>query len=149
VRTDLESGAWIEHVPVQDLRYGHKRALDRAVRYNVPAGAVDDEFNVDVAGLLAGFDISGMRASREEALFALLITAWSYELPVPELDKASGIVTGAEAIDELPIDDAEEIGRILAPHAEKLGRRPDPKGSTTSSSNGSSRANAGRGPRQG
>jgi len=143
VRTDLQSGAWIEHVPVQALTYGHKRALERSVRLVVPEGAVDEEFNLDVAALTAGLDMNAMKAAREEGLWALLITAWSYDMPVPELDKASGIVTGGASLDEVPIDDAEEITAILAPHAAKLARRPDPKSSTTSSSNGSSPARAG------
>jgi hypothetical protein len=143
MRTELASGAWIEHVPVQALTYGHKRAVERASRLSMPAGALDDELNVNVAGLIAGMDLPAMKAAREEAIWALLITAWSYDMPVPELDKATGIVTGAAALDGIPIDDGEEIERILAPHAAKLTRRPDPKSSTTSSSNGSSPARAG------
>lgn len=138
MRTDLTSGAWIEHVPVQALTFGHKRAVQRATRLAIPAGAIDEDLNVNRAAMLDGMDIMGMAAARQDATWALLITAWSYEVPVPELDKATGIVTGAAALDEIPLEDAEEIEQLLAPAAAKLARQPSGKGGTTSSSNGSS-----------
>lgn len=140
MRTTLESGAWIEHVPVQALTYGHKRALSRAARMQVPDGALDDEGSVSMRGMLAGMDITAWTAAKQDALWALLITAWSWDTPVPALDKGTGEITGGDALDGIPIDDADEIEAILAPHAEKLARRPDPKGSTTSGSSGSSPA---------
>lgn len=149
MRTTLESGAWIEHVPVGELKGAHKRAMNRVAKPSVSPGAIDDEGGVDVRELVAGMDIGAWMEDRQDALWAMLITAWSYDLPVPELDKAAGVVTGADAFGELPLDDYEEIGRTLAPHAEKLARTPDPKSSTTSASNGSSRGSAARGSRTG
>lgn len=142
MRTTLESGAWVEHLPVQDLRYGHKRALERAGKLALGPGVVDEDGQVDMAAVVAGLDVKGLSAARQDALWAMVITGWSYDLPVPQLDKASGTVTGAEAFDDLPLGDAEEIEMLLQPFAEKLGRRPDPKSSITSGSNGSPRAAA-------
>lgn len=147
MRTTLDSGAWVEHTPIQDLRYGHKRVLERAGGIDLPPDALDDDGQVNVAAIMASLDFKGISATRQAALWALIVTAWSYDFPVPEIDKASGTVTGAEVLDELsltgiPLDDGVEIETMLAPFAVKLGRKPSPKGATTSTSSGSSRAAA-------
>jgi hypothetical protein len=141
MRTTLESGAWIEHVPIGDLKGKHKRALDRAGKPAAIGDAITDEGKVDVRTLVSGMDISSWMAAKQDALWAVLIEAWSYDLPVPELD--GDAIVGADSLGELPLDDYEEIERLFEPYAEKLARRPDPKTSTTSSSNGSSPARAG------
>jgi hypothetical protein len=43
---------------------------------------------------------------------------------------------------EIGLDDFAEIEEILAPYMAKIQRRPDPKETTTASSNGTSRAKA-------
>ena len=147
MRTDLSSGAWIEYVPVQDLKGKHKRLLDRTTKMSLPAGAISDDGSVDVGALMGGLDMFAFSAAKQDALWALLIITWSYdELPVPQV--RDGEVMGAESFDELPLDDYEEITALFAPHAEKLARRPDPKSLITSGSNGSSPARA-RGSRTG
>lgn len=146
MRTTLTSGAWIEHVPVQDLKSGHSRKLAAHTKLSVPPGALSDDGKVDMDALMAGVDMFKFSAAKQDALWALLISKWSYDLPVPDLVEDE--IENAGSLDELPLDDYEEIGQVLAPHAEKLARRPDPKGATTSASNGSSPARA-RGSRTG
>lgn len=143
MRTTLESGAWIEHVPVQELKGKHKRALDRAGKPPVSPDALDGEGQVDVRALLSGMDISSWMAARQDALWAVLIERWSYDLPVPELD--GDAIVNADSLGELPLADYEEIEQLFEPYAAKLARRPDPKAQTagtTTSSNGSSPARA-------
>lgn len=148
MRTTLESGAWIEHVPVQDLKGKHVRAMQRVAKMHMTRDDVDDEGEVDVGGLVERMDLAGMDEARHDALWALLITAWSYEGPVPQLDQAAGIVTGAEVLEEIPADDYAEIDEVLDAHSKKIRRKPNPKKAITSASNGSSPARA-RGSRQG
>jgi hypothetical protein len=83
-----------------------------------------------------------MDEARHDALWALLIEKWSWEFPVPVLDRASGEVSGGEVLDEVSAEDYAAIDEALEPHAKKLRRRPNPKKATTSASNGSSRARA-------
>jgi hypothetical protein len=147
MRTTLESGAWIEHVPIGELKGKHKRALERAGKPVLGGDSISDEGKVDVRALVSGMDISSWMAAKQDALWAVLIDAWSYDLPVPELE--GDAIVSADSLGELPLDDYEEIERLFEPYAAKLARRPDPKTSTTSSSNGSSRASAGHGPRTG
>lgn len=142
MRTELESGAWVEHVPVQALKYGHKRKLERVAKLSISRDAVDDDGNVSVREIVAGMNLAEWTANRQDALWALLITDWSYDIEVPKIDADAGIITGADALDDIPLDDAAEIEQLLAPHAAKLTRKPDPKNSITSGSNGSSRASA-------
>jgi hypothetical protein len=142
MRTTLDSGAWIGHVPVQELKGGHKRKLDRAGKPQLAPGSVDESGNVDIGVIVAGMDIASWSAAKKDALWALLIDDWSYEAPVPVLE-ADGTVTGADAFDEIPLADYEEIEQLFEPYAAKLNRRPDPKHSITSASNGSSPARAG------
>jgi len=145
MRTTLKSGAWIEHVAISELKGKHRRALDRAGKRTLNAAAIGDEGDVNVREMLSGMDISAWLAAKQDALWAVLIDAWSYDLPVPEVD--GDVIAGAESLGELPLDDYEEIEQVLAPYAAKLARRPDPKGSTTSASNGSSPARASGSPR--
>jgi hypothetical protein len=145
LRTTLESGAWIEHVPVQDLKGGHKRKLDRHTKLALPPGVVSDDGSVDMGAVMASVDMFAFMQAKQDALWALLIEKWSYDLPVPEL--AGGDVVDAQSFDEILLDDYEEITQVLAPHGDKLARRPDPKKGTTSPSSGASRASRDRSPR--
>lgn len=149
MRTTLESGAWVEHPALSELKGKHKRALDRAGKPDVNMDAIGDDGDVNVRELLAGIDMLSIPAAKTDALWAMLITSWSYDLPVPELDMAAGIVSHADSFDELPLEDYAAIEQVLAPYDAKLNRRPDPKGSTTSASNGSSPGRRAHGSRQG
>jgi len=142
LRTTLESGAWIEHVPVQDLKGKHIRDYARVAKMRMTRNDVDDEGEVDVGGLVERMDLAEMDEARHDALWAMLITAWSYEFPVPVFDRGSGTVAGAGVLEEISAEDYAQIDEILDPHAKKLRRRPNPKSSTTSASNGSSPARA-------
>jgi len=143
MRTELASGAWIEHVPIQDLRGRHRRDYERAGKPRVAPGSVDASGDIDIGVLLAGMDVTSYGLAKKDALWAIIIGGWSYDAPVPVFDRGSGEVTGTDALDDIPIDDYDEIEQLLAPFEAKLNRRPDPKSSTSSGSNGSSPARAG------
>jgi hypothetical protein len=143
MRTTLESGAWIDHVPIQDIKGKHIRDYARSGQLRVGSDAVDDDGSVSVRTVVERADFGERQEIRHDALWAILITAWSYDFPPPVFDRGAGRALGAEVLDEIPGDDYGEIERLLAPFAKKLAARPDPKGATTSASNGSSRAKAG------
>jgi hypothetical protein len=152
VRTTLESGAWVEHVPLQDLKGRHIRDYAKAAKRRVPREAVDEDGKVDVGLIVESTDIAAFQQAKHDALWAIIITGWSWDVPVPVFDRAAGEVTGVEALDEIPADDYREIDYLLEPFGVKLADKPDPKEAptgTTSSSSGSSRASGARGSRRG
>lgn len=144
MRTTLDSGAWVEHVPIQGLTARHYRDWQR-IGVSITEDAVGDDGEVDVRALVTGIDIGLQNLDKESALFGILISAWSYELPVPAFDRPSGLTANAESIEELPGEDYREIFLLLQPFREKLDIKPNPKApvaATTTSSNGSSRGRA-------
>jgi hypothetical protein len=142
MRTTLTSGAWVEHTPIQELRGKHKRNLDRVGKPRPVFGAGGE---YDQAATMSGMDVMGWQAARRDAVWAMVITGWSYELAVPELGDG-GQVADVDSFGELPLEDFEELEALLKPFEEKLARRPDPKGAITSGSNGSSRESAAASP---
>jgi hypothetical protein len=142
VRTTLASGAYIEHVPIQDIKGKHIRDYARAGRNHIDGGQVDDEGNVDVRAIVTSTNIGEQRELKHDALWAIVITGWSYDFPVPRFDRGSGETAGAEVLDEISADDYAEIERLLVPFARKLDIKPNPKGATTSASSGSSKGRA-------
>ncbi len=143
VRTTLESGAWVEHVPIQDLKGKHIRDYARAGKSNIDGSAVDDEGTIDVRAIVTSTDIGEQQEVKHDALWAICITGWSYEgIQVPRFDRGEGRPIGAEVLEEIPAADYAEIDELLEPFAVKLTAKPRPKGVTTSASNGSSPARA-------
>lgn len=142
MRTTLESGAYVEHVAIQDVKGRHIRDYARAGRGHVDPAAVDDDGNVDARALVTGMDLGEAQEEKHDALWAIILTGWSYEFAVPKFDRGSGETHGTEVLDEIPGDDYQEIDLLLKPFQAKLAARPSPKGATTSASNGSSRAKA-------
>lgn len=143
MRTTLESSAWIEHVPIQDIKGKHIRDYARAGKPQLGPNIVDDDGQVDNRALVQGLNIAEMQEQRHDALWAIVITGWSYEFPVPKFDRGSGETAGAEVLEEIPGDDYREINELLKPFDLKLSDRPRPKGAITSASNGSLKARAG------
>jgi hypothetical protein len=144
MRTTLESGsgAWIEHVPFQDLKGKHIRLYARAGKNRISGDAVSDDGDVDVRKIVTEQDLGETQEIKHDALWAIVITAWSYDFPVPVFERGTGAVSGSGVLDEIPADDYEAIDELLKPYAKKLAAKPNPKGATTSGSNGSSRARA-------
>jgi hypothetical protein len=135
MKTRLKSGGWVEHLAVSELKGKHRDAV------SVFAAMTGDAPGDGDARALRLYTVRGGLMMRN-ALWAVLITAWSFDLPVPALDEEQYEVTDAGSIGELPAADYDEIETLLQPHALLLLRRPDPKAGTTSSSNGSSPAKA-------
>jgi hypothetical protein len=141
VRHDLESGAWIEITPLQDLKGKDRDRFDKVMRFGLPVTEVGDFDSIRAVA-----ERLDTREVRRNAAMACFITAWSFgaadgtPLPVPGLDEL-GRIAHPEVIGDYPIDDGTEIEAILAPYLVKL-RRPDPKETTTSTSNGRSKARA-------
>jgi hypothetical protein len=140
LKTIFESGAWVEHRPVQDLKAKDKDAVSSAVKMAIP---LTDEGEFDRS---QGMVFSGaMQLAARNAVIARVITSWSFGTPVPVYE--AGEVHGADAIDEIPLDDFNELEDLIAPYLAKLRQRPSPKGATTSASNGPSRASGHPSPR--
>lgn len=139
MRTTLKSGAWIEHVPIQDLKGKHKRDLDRVGK---PQPVFSEDGELDQQATIGGLDVLTWLAAKKDALWAMVIEKWSYDLPLPQFDRASGEVENADSFGELPLEDFEEIEALMEDFEAKLSRRADPKAAITSASNGSSRASA-------
>jgi hypothetical protein len=135
LKTTLESGAWIEHRPIQDLKAKDKDAVTTAVKMVIPI-TEDGEFDRSQGMVFSG----AMQTAARDACIARVVTGWSYELPVPYFEAAE--VHDGESIGEIPIDDFNEIEELIAPYLAKLRQRADPKKGITSASNGSSRASA-------
>jgi len=143
MRTTLESGAWIEHIPIQDIKGKHIRDYARAGKPGIGAEMVDDEGQLNTRALIEGMDLGRWQEQKHDALWAIVISAWSYEFPVPVFDRGSGETSGAEVLEEIPGDDYREIDVLLRKFASKLADKPNPKEVTTSASNGLSPARAG------
>jgi hypothetical protein len=142
MRHDLESGAWVEMPPLQDLKGKDRDRFELAIRHQLPV-TEDGEFNA-IRGAAERLNI---RDVRRNAALACFVTAWSFEaadgtpLPVPGLDDL-GKIARPEVIGDYPLADEDQLEELLAPYLAKL-RRPDPKETTSSSSNGRSKARAG------
>lgn len=143
VRTTLESGAWVEHVPIQDLKGRHIRDYARAGKSHIDGSAVDDEGTIDVRAIVTSTDIAEQQEVKHDALWAICLTGWSFDgLEVPKFDRGEGRTAGIEVLDEIPAADYAEIDALLEPFAAKLASRPNRSGTTTTASNGSSKGGA-------
>lgn len=134
----FRSGQTMNIRPIQDLRAKDKDAYEAAIRFYI-------KFTDDGTPDLSDLPISmSMMAVQRNALFAQLIREWSFTgsdglvLPIPTWNTSTGEIENAASIGELPIDDYDELLEFMRPYLAKVGRKPDPKGTTTASSNGSS-----------
>lgn len=137
MRTELESGAWVEHTPIQDLKARDKDAVSRLVTANLPVTEGQEMPGLDAEGR------ADLLMLQRDAVWAQVLSGWSFDLPLPVISGA--VIGNRESLAELPLDDYDELIALLTPFAVKLLRVPSPKGppaATTSSSNGSSRARA-------
>lgn len=135
MRHELASGGWVDVRPIQDLKAKDKFAVSAAVKMLIP---VNEDGEPDVSD---GVALGGAMQTRAfNAVIARVVTAWSFDLPKPVYEFEQ--VTHEDSIDELPLDDFNEIEALLAPYQAKLRQRPNPKGATTSTSSGPSRAKA-------
>jgi hypothetical protein len=135
VRHELASGAWVEVRPIQDLKAKDKFAVSAAVKMLIP---VNEDGEPDVSD---GVALGGAMQTRAfNAVIARVVLAWSFGLPKPVYEFEQ--VTNEDSIGELPLGDFNEIEALLAPYQAKLRQRPNPKGATTSTSSGPSRAKA-------
>ena len=141
MRHDLESGAWVEMTPLQNLRGKDRDRYERAIRFQLPYTEGGD---LDVIRGTA--ERLNQNIIRRNAALACFVTAWSFTrgdgepLPVPGIDDM-GAIARPDVIGDYPIGDEDEIEALIAPYLAKL-RRPDPKETTTSSLNGRSKAPA-------
>jgi hypothetical protein len=143
-RHELSSGNWIELRPIQTLKQRDKDVYDGAIKLYVD---FDDEGKPDMSRMPLSMSIQKVRRN---ALFARLVVAWSFTaddditpLPVPRWISDDAGVENEDSIGDLPIDDGDEIWELMAPYITKCDRKPDPKGTTTDGSNGTSKAKAG------
>lgn len=144
MKSELPSG-WVEHCPLAALKGRDKDVVARIVAAQLPAAEGQQLPGLDRAASIR------IGVLQRDAVWAQVLTGWSYDLPLPHITGEHGAeeIAGRDSIGELPLDDFEALGALLAPYVVKLTRAPDPKGHltvTTSSSNGSSRAKAGNSP---
>ena len=139
MRYELESGAWIDLRPVQDLKSRDRDVWDDAHDQAMGISAtVAEDGHLDIQRL----PVTPSRLSRlpRRALLCRLLNSWSYDgLPLP---RWAGGIENEESLAEIPLEDDDEIQALLDPYVEKIRARPDPKGrrgaTTTKSGNGSS-----------
>jgi len=147
MRITLESGNWVDILPVQSLKAKHRDRSDGAVKLYVQ---FDDQGNPDLSGMPLSMSLATVR---RDALMAQIISDWSFvidpdeenspKLPVPYWDAEKDEIAYVLSYGEIPLDDFNELVEVhLAPYLEKIQRKPDPKGTTTASSNGTSRGRA-------
>lgn len=143
MRTEFASGAWVEHRALGDMKVKDADAVTEAIRMLLP---MTGDGEVDLSG---GISVGGAHKLRtRNAVIARVVTAWSFTtddgapLPVPYWENHE--IHDEDSIGELPIDDGAELEELIAPYQAKLRSRPNPKGATTSSSNGAPRASQGR-----
>lgn len=104
---------WAEIRPVSDLRARDKKAVTRAITVDVGDDGVS---HVSV----------GIADDMRDALLVRLITAWSYELPLPVADPAS--------LDELPVAAYDALIEATKEHYRLVDFKKRPgKGGETSS----------------
>lgn len=148
MRTELPSGAWVEHRPIHELKRRDKRAMSSVLRLVLPLTA-DGE--LDTAAAAEGVTLTGgLMYEAATTAAACILTGWSYDLPLPRWDAERQVTENGASLDEIPLEDSDALDALLAPYTAKLLARPDPKDprtATTSSSNGSSRAKAPSSPR--
>src|ERR1700761_5377558 len=111
MRSTFTSGAWIEHTPVQELKGKHKRGLNKVGKPQpvFRGGEFDQEATV------SGMDVMGWTEARRDAIWSMMLTAWSFDLPLPQFDWATGTVASAESFGELPLADLDELEALMAP----------------------------------
>ena len=132
MRHTFGTGEWVELIPLADLRIKHKKKLLAVTNSIVPVSP-DGEF--DRAAVISRHGswqaYTALHGSTQfAALIALVVTAWSWDVPVPQI--TDGALIHGESIDEVPL----ELEDLLAPYLTRLTRDPDPKEVTSSSSNG-------------
>jgi hypothetical protein len=137
MRHDLESGAWVELRPVQDLKVRDREVYEAPLLdFEVTVGA---DGKPDYSG--RKFSLKAPQAQRR-ALLCRLMTAWSYDMARPSW---AGGIENEESFSELPLADWDDIEALLKPYIAAIQNKPDPKGSrsaTTTASNGSSTTTA-------
>lgn len=139
MHVDLASGHSLEIVPLSGLKAKHKDAFEGAPKLYVK---FDQNGEADLSNLPLSMTLATLQRN---ALLASLISSWSFTqddgspLPVPTWD--GNEIANVEAFGEIPLDDINEIEDIIEPYIAKIKRRPDPKGTTTASSTGSSKDN--------
>lgn len=148
MRHILTSGQWIEVLPIQGLRAKHKDAAESAIKLYV---AFDDKGQPDLSNMPLTMTIP---KAQLHVIMAMCITSWSFELvtvdnesgeesvqgllPKPQwqAEGPTGTILYEDSFGEIGIDDWAELEDFFGPYMEKVRRRPDPKGTTTASSNG-------------
>lgn len=157
MRHTFESGQWIDVLPVQGLKAKHKDAAEAAIKLYV---AFDDKGNPDLSNMPFSMSIA---KARRNVIMAMCLNNWSYTsadmdsegapvegtevpLPVPiwHADGAQGFIEHEDSLGEIGIDDFIDLEAFFAPYLAKTQRRPDPKGTTTEDSSGTSRAKGSR-----
>jgi len=132
VRHTFGTGEWVELIPLADLRIKHKKKLFAITNAIVPLNAEGDFDKAAITSRYGGWQAYQAHHSSTQfaALAALVVTAWSWDVPVPQI--TDGALIHAESVDEVPL----ELEDLLAPYLTRLTRDPDPKEVTSSSSNG-------------
>jgi hypothetical protein len=127
---------WADLKGVEELTSGDADAWEESINlsFELPEGAEDLEpHEVEKLARKSIKMDSELIHIQRDALLGVIITGWSLQgIPPPCEDVGS--------IKKMPLGLRREVEQAIQPHLAELRRRPDPKATRSSSSNGSSRA---------
>src|SRR5216683_833399 len=133
----IDGNHWITVKEVADLTSGDADAVEDAIglEFQLPDSA--DAMTPEQIGGLVRSQITMTYDKihlQRDALFSVLITDWDLGIPLPSEDIAS--------CKKIPLTLRYKLEEATQDQAVALRRRPDPKATTSSASNGSSRGGA-------
>lgn len=143
MKHELAGGGWAEIRPVADLKGADRTAINHYMRLTVSraaekAGADEGAGLTRHQAAQVNLDLGDLRI---RGMLARAVTGWSFREPVPEIG-ADGEMVHEKSTELIPLGPLGEIEELIVPHIRSLLRRPDPKETTTSASNGRSPAKA-------
>ena len=107
MRVELDkAGSWADILDLDDLRDGHRKAVNRVIRFEV-----DDKNKPVISG--------SMDDDMRDAMLRLVVTNWSNTLgPLPKDDP--------EALDRLTIEQGKNLRKAIDPHMEAVREKDAP-----------------------
>ena len=133
------TGESCELRPVTELTMAHRDQVAELAAERTPLTADGDVDWAAIDAMPGGKSRWSARWTRyrRDLVIATALKSWTYDLPLPQIS-ADGDPVNLESIGKA----GPELASWIEPYVDCLTTAPDPKGATTSSSNGSSPAKA-------